>query len=391
MSEEKNEAVDPNEQNGQDSESMNEDNEEMTLTSNDDSKDATGTSNSTSKMASSDKTGVANPSGIDAHPYARGSVIEVLYIVDPRRSDSDDDYSEEEGEPEYEPKHSQASEARLADIIDRANSNTPDHPNPAYRYKYYIHYRDQNRRMDEWITDPERILNPPSVGNAKVRALKKAAKEEHDRKMKEKEKRELEALVESLDDKRRKLDGDLTDGAVSPFGRPVSQRASSRRASAAITSALSYPNNTQATSTPDASNLSVDVGEEQSRLTRNRRKSSRPNLDEADSGSDEKKDDLSSTHSTVVHTLLPEYGNIKDKVVTVAAQELDEHEGLDEASLREHEEVTKVKNVKEVELGKYNMVRKIVCINHSVFQILTNESILKRYRIHGTTLPCQKN
>ena len=45
----------------------------------------------------------------------------------------------------------------------------------------------------------------------------------------------------------------------------------------------------------------------------------------------------------------------KDVVATVPAQELDEHEGLDEASLREHEEVTKVKNVARVELGKYRM------------------------------------
>ena len=58
----------------------------------------------------------------------------------------------------------------------------------------------------------------------------------------------------------------------------------------------------------------------------------------------------------VVTTLLPDDKMIQDKVVTVAAQELDEHEGLDEASLREHEEVTKVKNVNEVELGRYRMV-----------------------------------
>ena len=32
--------------------------------------------------------------------------------------------------------------------------------------------------------------------------------------------------------------------------------------------------------------------------------------------------------------------------------EHDEHEGLDEEQLKEHEEVTKVKNVKFVELGE---------------------------------------
>jgi len=44
-----------------------------------------------------------------------------------------------------------------------------------------------------------------------------------------------------------------------------------------------------------------------------------------------------------------------DVVATVPAQELDEHEGLDEASLREHEEVTKVKNVMQVQLGPFRM------------------------------------
>lgn len=35
--------------------------------------------------------------------------------------------------------------------------------------------------------------------------------------------------------------------------------------------------------------------------------------------------------------------------------EHDEHEGMDAASIREHEEVTKVKNVRYVEVGKYIM------------------------------------
>ena len=42
-------------------------------------------------------------------------------------------------------------------------------------------------------------------------------------------------------------------------------------------------------------------------------------------------------------------------VTTIAARELDEHEGIDEAGLREHEEVTKVKNVSSIEMGQYRM------------------------------------
>lgn len=378
---------DPMETNENDSQSMQDDNDETPSVSMDDSKHGSSSSMKTTSH-SADKTTNSNPSGIDAHPYARGSVIEVLYIVDPRKDGSDDDYSEEEGEPEFQPRHLQASEARLADIIDRANSNTPDHPNPAYRFKYYIHYRDHNRRMDEWITDPARILNPPSVGNAKVRALKKAAKEEQDKKIREKEKRELELLAEALDDKKRKVDGEIIDAATSPFGRPVSQRASSRRASAAITSALTQP---QVISATDASSV-PDGEDEQSRLTRNRRKSSRPNLDDVDMGSDEKKAEVTQTRSNIVQTLLPEYGNIKDKVVTVAAQELDEHEGLDEVSLREHEEVTKVKNVKQVELGKYNMVSTISEYTFPLTMATNNltVSIFLFCRIRGITLPFQR-
>jgi len=44
-----------------------------------------------------------------------------------------------------------------------------------------------------------------------------------------------------------------------------------------------------------------------------------------------------------------------DVVTTLTAQVLDEHEGMDEAQLKEHEEVTKVKNVAMLELGEYQM------------------------------------
>ncbi len=365
--------------------------------------------------------------GIDAHPYARGSVIEVLYGVAPRKmrsrrtSDDEDDDEDEDDEDEDEEEEEEddmmmdvdvkmeeeggekggnqdgtesgsGQEVRLADIIDRAPSDTPDHELPPYRWKYYIHYREYNRRMDEWITDPARIISPPSIGNAKVRAMKKAqaAKAEEERRMREREKREREALAwAEVHEKRRKMGGgeggdDAAAGPdeigssgslgnLSPFPRPVSQRASSRRASAAIAASSS---NHQSSSSGAIASTDIDGAgsatsatlldeQERLRLTRSqRRKSTRGTGggaggtggnagDDADESGNKK-----NTSGTTVTTLLPPDDEIiQDKVVTVAAQELDEHEGLDEAALREHEEVTKVKNVKEVELGRYRMVR----------------------------------
>lgn len=313
---------------------------------------------------------VFNGQGIDAHPYARGSIIEVLYGPFPKKASSDerasdeeeedydegDDEQEDERDGENRQNKSNKYEVRLADIIDRAPSKTPDHEIPGYRWKYYIHYRDYNRRMDEWITDPLRIISPPSVGNAKVRAMKKE-KQEEERKAREREKREKEqasAAMFQIQNK-RKRPNEEGDDSLSLLGRPVSQRASSRRASAAIAASSS----STITSQPDGIQPSASLLEEQERLrlTRSqRRKSSRGTVAGNESGGEggEKKDVVTSSSSTMVTTLLPET-EIKDRVVTVAAQELDEHEGLDEASLREHEEVTKVKNVHEIELGKFRM------------------------------------
>jgi hypothetical protein len=329
--------------------------------------------------------------GIDTHPFMRGSVIEVLYGVKKvDDSDLDEDYEDDDEDDEddalnrYDDKGEKDvgkqtdSEVRLADIIDRAPSATPNHQDPAYRYRYYIHYREYNRRMDEWISDPQRIISPPSVGNAKVREMKKAkvkaAKEEEERKIREKMR---QGIWPEEEGKRRKSTAVINDGqTVSPGGRTCSQRVSSRRAIAAITNSVNTSSTSSGTtisapslstgstkkiskvddckSTSSSNNTtslsSVNMANEDNeefRLTRRqRRKSSR--------GKNEESEKIPSGPS-VVTTLLPDQDHIKDKVVTVAARELDEHEGLDEASLREHEEVTKVKNVGEVQLGRYRM------------------------------------
>jgi hypothetical protein len=308
--------------------------------------------------------GVYNGQGIDAHPYPRSSVIEVMYGAIPKKTnnngsieeDDDDDEEEvfeDESDTETEDNaNTQNPEIRLADIIDRAPSKAPNHAIPCYRWKYYIHYRGYNRRMDEWVTDPIRIISPPSVGNAKVRALKKE-KQEEERQLREREKREREqvSVLCDIEVKRRKGINEANDGQNSPLGRPVSQRASSRRASAKISS-QSNTNVLHAEGIQTLQKESAMDEQERLRLTRSQRR-------KRGGGNDACEDDPQTTEkniSTIVTSLLPETDMIKDKVVTVAAQERDEHEGLDEASLREHEEVTKVKNIDKFELGRYRMV-----------------------------------
>jgi len=132
-------------------------------------------STSSQNLKVNSKASTVGISSIDQHPYARGSVIEILCRTQPKEiidnnNDDDEDMDEEE-ESDWKDEKNQPheeGEIRLADIIDRAPTNTPNHVDAAYRWKYYVHYRDFNRRMDEWVDDPKRIVGPPSVGNAKV-------------------------------------------------------------------------------------------------------------------------------------------------------------------------------------------------------------------------------
>ncbi len=72
---------------------------------------------------------------------------------------SDDDESNDGGRGD-DGANVNHSNVHLADVID----HVPMYPNiknshPNQRFRYYIHYRDFNRRMDEWITI-ERIISP---------------------------------------------------------------------------------------------------------------------------------------------------------------------------------------------------------------------------------------
>lgn len=296
----------------------------------------------------------------DNHPYARGAVIEVWHIPKTDAAvDEDDWWSEESSEDETaaaspsEPLDQQQRQGgrtiRLCDIIDReARGGTGG------SWRYYVHYRDFNRRMDEWI-GASRIVSPPSVGNAKARSLKREEEKNRKRKLVEQQQQQQEAATAAA-------------AAAGLRGR---------RRSAAAAPPLSHALDGRHSETPDG------------RRTRlSRRKSSAFDDDATVMASNEAADDdlfntstgsntsfladvvaTNNTTTTAAAALLPlqvEQILVVDAAVTttvvgehtvatVQAVEFDEHEGMDEASLREHEEVTKIKNVGFLELGRYQM------------------------------------
>ena len=86
---------------------------------------------------------------VDAHPFKPGSWLVVAWPPD--------------------------GSERLATVIDRARVESDDRDAPdqhhvrkddlqrrdAARWRYYVHYADFNRRMDEWVR-PARVVLPPS-------------------------------------------------------------------------------------------------------------------------------------------------------------------------------------------------------------------------------------
>jgi histone acetyltransferase MYST1 len=269
----------------------------------------------------------------DQQPYARGSVIEVWHIT--KKDSSEDWWSEtssseeedqenEEGEGGGGGVHHHHKSVRLCDVIDRApveNVKSNNNNNGIIQWRYYVHYRDFNRRMDEWV-GVDRIVSPPSVGNAKARAMKK---EEERLKRKQLRKEEKSALEQEAMD-------------TAPRGRRRSSLPDQLNEAEAGTrrTRLSRRKNTNVDD--DATVVTGNQGDEEDDLVKDPKAKAT------------KKEELALPNDSVTTQTVGDH-----VVATVKAQELDEHEGLDEASLREHEEVTKVKNVAFVEIGQFQM------------------------------------
>ena len=324
----------------------------------------------------------------DTHPYARGAVIEVWHIPkntpEPNTAttegsnlntpmDEDDDWWSEESSVDDDEmsdlgmmgdgSHGNGANGkdghrtvRLCDIIDRV----PTTSKSGAGWRYYVHYRDFNRRMDEWI-HASRIVSPPSVGNAKARALKR--EEERIRKRKLYEQQEAAAMAAA---------------AAATVTGLQQQRIRSRRTSAAILaqdSVLSGNNfsNSNRNETPDGrrtrlsrrkSTIHDDDGPQESSMadddtvavlntstgSSNAAPSPKDSIVNPPTASAAISDVFITDTTAVTMTVVGEH-----TVATVQAVEFDEHEGMDASSLREHEEVTKVKNVGFLELGRYQM------------------------------------
>jgi histone acetyltransferase MYST1 len=245
---------------------------------------------------------------------------------------------------------------RLCDIIDRIQIGDG-------KYRYYVHYRDFNRRMDEWVS-MSRIVSPPSIGNAKARAIKKEEEKKKRQQQREEEKKKLEQEAFSISGPRSSRRRSTTSGPL-----PSSSSAAGDAGGFTSTHEMSTPIRGGA----GAASSDGDGGSESAGGGRRRaRRKTGVDADDATVVAGNAGEDTTNSndgdHSISFHApvMAAEKGIValptaaatkvgEHVVQTIAAKELDEHEGLDEASLREHEEVTKVKNVSFVELGPHMM------------------------------------
>ncbi|KAL7522231.1 hypothetical protein ACHAWX_006921 [Stephanocyclus meneghinianus] len=272
--------------------------------------------------------GPGSGKGIDVQPFSRGSVIEVRYIQ--RHDETNDD-----GSDWFASDSDEEAPVYLCDIIDRAP--LPSNTKHDKRWKYYVHYRDLNRRMDEWIME-DRIVSPPSVGNAKARALKRKKEEEEREKVrKERAAGEKRRSLMMAVSGRRKI-AEEEDAVVSgeDDANSTEERRKSRRS---VLRRVASSESTDGLLDAAGSQLLAEGNE--TRLTRRQRRKTG--------------DGEIAAQESIADNSQAEEHFVVDVVTTLAAPTLDEHEGMDEAALKEHEEVTKVKNVATLELGQYQM------------------------------------
>ncbi|KAL3816064.1 hypothetical protein ACHAXA_010369 [Cyclostephanos tholiformis] len=305
-------------------------------------------------------TGPGSGRGIDAHPYSRGSVIEVVYVR--RRTGGDGGRS----------RHRPANSCRNA---------------------WSERGRDMMDGMDEWIT-MERIVSPPSIGNAKMRALKKM---EERRKREEEERRQTGrtmyevgsylahsssslsvGLRGGVDVARGGSGSGISDGGVvisSDFVGPgvtgaaipilAPRKRLRRMVSSAFGGATEDPGADVTTTTtksgvatPPSTFWGGEASEAEAavvRLTRRQRGGGGGGGAGSIGPGGPSSAMIAQSSSAIGMMMVAEEITAVDVVTTIAAPVLDEHEGMDAAALKEHEEVTKVKNVSTLELGKFRM------------------------------------
>lgn len=290
-----------------------------------------GACNSNSNSGGS-SAGIKVTKSIDQQPYARGSIIEVIrgddstpYLCDvidrqpieASRSPSffgmfsDDSYrsSDEEDDAWLMDQEDQLNSCLIMEsdsevtnefinqpkgVLKKSKNSVappPVHSNSSgpkkqtCRWRYYVHYRDSNRRLDEWVT-VDRIVSPPSVGAAVAKAIATERKKAEDEQRKK------------LEEERRKIETALAESTTAA--------------------------------------ISTDCETTAVRITRRQKRKSAG--DQGAGGEVTNNAGLNAVIVPGIRIIAPGV----DVVATVPAEELDEHAGLDESALREHEEVTKV-------------------------------------------------
>ena len=225
----------------------------------------------------------------------------------------------------------------------------------------------------------DRIVSPPSVGNARVRAIKRR---EERLKKEEEERKERERILNEINCRFGggyvALDNNIGNGGGGPAMRAdgingvatrsdmsvlgggvgVGRKRLRRVTSAAVVDDHGDLSTASTTTGGIGSNTFLkhassmgDLSDEPTRLTR-RRTNVGGGISAVGGGT---AIDAGSNPGGAQSMIMAEEHTAVDVITTIAAPVLDEHEGMDEAALKEHEEVTKIKNVNTLELGKYQM------------------------------------
>ena len=226
---------------------------------------------------------------VDEHPFRTGHCLVVEYrdgshrlakIIEKLSSSPTSLLSENKSS-------NSSSGSRINNNVQTSNSErsvVSEEPTATtMNWRYYVHYFDFNRRMDEWISF-ERIISLPSIANP------------------------LGELRKKQDDHTHHLKRHSSSDEIGV---------------------------TNGATISDIKEVESDEGDEEE-------------SDHSDSDTDDANEDYGNSSFLVDR-------EVDGGVTTVAEMEHDEHEGLDEQSLLEHEEITKIKNINYVLFGKHTM------------------------------------